>query len=107
MARNSNQMKKATSSKRPAPLQDRASTTLDGDVETLSSSQSRTSCKSPDNKYAQQRPQRKNKSKRRRKQRKRNRHQQNFDPSVSPNPVIFGQYNGSQSMPNSAYALPF
>merc|ERR1719361_836166 len=93
---------------------------MDGDVETVAQLQSRPSCKSPDNNYAQQRPQRKNKSKRRRKQRqwqkKQNRHQQNstfsadgrnFDPSVSPNPVMFGQYNGSQSMPNSAYALPF
>merc|ERR1719203_516074 len=132
-ARHSNQMR-ASGSKRSAPelmdrtsvieadsrLQDRASTTMDGDVATLNLSQSRTSCKAPDNEHVQQRPQRKNKSKRRRHQRQWQKKQnhppqnstfgvgaQHFDPSVSPNPVMYGQYSGSQSMPNSAYVLPF
>jgi len=116
-------------------LEDRASTNIDSDVATLSLSQSRTSCKAPDNEYDQQRPRRNKKpksagkQKEQRPRRKKNWHKkerqhagsglsldaknfvpQNGQTSSQPNANqrVYAQYDAPQSTPNSvAFSLPF
>jgi len=100
-------------------LEDRASTTIDGDVATLSLSQSRTSCKAPDNEYKEESQRRngspKSKSSRRRNKKWQKKEQQQYagsglslDSAALQNQNGYILSNASQSTPNSVpYALPY